>query len=153
MNKVILMGRLTKDPELRYTQSAEPLAVTRFTLAVNRPYSKNQEQTADFIGIVSFGKRAETIANYLKKGQMVSVVGRLQIQSYDDPQSGQRKWITDVVLEDFYFAESKASFSAHSGQDTFETATRSPQPPSAPPVQPGDVGGFFPIEDDEDLPF
>lgn len=153
MNKVILMGRLTRDPELRYSSSAEPLAVTRFTLAVNRPLSRNQEQNADFIPVVAFGKRAETIANYVKKGQMISVIGRLQLQTYDDPQSGQKRTFTDVVLEDFYFAESKGA-SSQGHAEAFEPAAKTPKVPNMPPIKPGDVDGFLQLEeDDEDLPF
>ena len=77
MNKVILMGRLTKDPEVRYAQSSEPLAVARYTLAVNRRFKRQGEQDADFIGCVAFGKAGEFAEKYFKKGQMVGVVGRL----------------------------------------------------------------------------
>lgn len=76
MNKVILMGRLTKDPEVRYAQGSEPLAVARYTLAVNRRFKRQGEQDADFIGCVAFGKAGEFAEKYFKKGQMVGVVGR-----------------------------------------------------------------------------
>ena len=109
MNKVILMGRLARDPEVRYSQGAEPLAVARYTLAVNRRFKSQGEQDADFIGCVAFGKAGEFAEKYFKKGQMVSIVGRLQVRSWDDNE-GKKRWSTDVVVEEQYFAESKASF-------------------------------------------
>ena len=91
MNKVILMGRLTRDPEIRYSQSAEPLAITRYSLAVNRQFKRDGEPDADFINVVAFGKRGEFASKYFKKGQMVAVVGQLRINSYED-QNGQQKF-------------------------------------------------------------
>lgn len=152
MNKVILMGRLTRDPELRYTTSAEPLAVTRFSLAVDRPLSKNAEQNVDFINAVAFGKRAETIANYVKKGQMFSIVGRLQVRTYDDPQSGQKRTMTEVLVEEFHFTGNKST--GQPSGETFEPTPKAPRTPSMPQVKPSDVEGFLQLdEDDEDLPF
>ena len=135
MNKVILMGRLVRDPEVRYTQSGEPVAVARYTLAVNRRFKGQGEQDADFINCVAFGKNAEFSEKYLKKGQLISIVGRLQVRSWDD-QNGQKRWSTDVVVEEQYFAESKSSFE---GRSTSQPAE-----------------GFYPIDEsveDEDLPF
>ena len=106
MNKVILSGRLTKDPELRYTQSNEPLAIARYTLAVNRRFKRDGEQDADFIPCVAFGKAAEFAERYFKKGRMVCVSGRIQVRSYDD-KDGNKRWSTEVVLEEQDFAESK----------------------------------------------
>ena len=97
MNKVILMGRLTKDPEVRYAQSNEPLAVARYTLAVNRRFKRAGEQDADFIGCVAFGKTGEFAEKYFKKGQMVGVVGRLQVRSWDDNE-GKKHWTTKANL-------------------------------------------------------
>ena len=137
MNKVILMGRLTKDPEVRYSQSAEPVAVARYTLAVNRRFKRTGEPDADFINCVAFGKSGEFAEKYFKKGQMVAVVGRLQVSSWED-QNGQKRWSTDVVIEEQHFAESKNNTPA----------------PSVPKVSNDE--GFFPIDDkidDEDLPF
>lgn len=85
------MGRLTKDPEVRYAQGSEPLAVARYTLAVNRRFKRQGEQDADFIGCVAFGKAGEFAEKYFKKGQMVGVVGRLQVRSWDDNE-GKRHW-------------------------------------------------------------
>jgi single-strand DNA-binding protein len=106
MNKVILMGRLTKAPEMRYSQGQEPLAVTRYTLAVNRRYKKEGEPDADFINCVAFGKAGEFAGKYFKKGQMVSIVGRLQVRSWDDNE-GKKHWATDVITEEQHFAEGK----------------------------------------------
>ena len=106
MNKVILMGRLVRDPEVRYSQGNEPLAIARYTLAVNRRFKKQGEQEADFINCLAFGKAGEFAEKYFKKGQQVSVVGRIQVRSWED-QGGQKRWSTDVVIEEQYFAESK----------------------------------------------
>ena len=146
MNKVILMGRLTKDPEVRYAQGSEPLAVARYTLAVNRRFKRQGEQDADFIGCVAFGKAGEFAEKYFKKGQMVGVVGRLQVRSWDDNE-GKRHWTTEVVVENQEFAESKASASNNEGG--FQ-----PQAQSAPTAPAGD--GFMNIPDgveDVGLPF
>ena len=152
MNKVILMGRLVKDPEVRYSNSAEPLAVARYTLAVNRRFKRQGEPEADFIGCVAFGKSGEFAEKYFKKGQMVSIVGRLQVRSWDD-QEGKKRWSTDVVVEEQYFAESKSSFEAH----------RNAVPPAPEKSMPGidnttgaSNDGFYPIDEsieDDDLPF
>ena len=117
MNKVILVGRLTRDPEIRYSQSAEPLAVTRYSLAVNRRFKREGEPDADFINCVSFGKAAEFANKYYKKGQMVAVSGRLQISSWED-QTGQKRWSTDVIIEDQTFAESKTSYESRESRDS-----------------------------------
>lgn len=106
MNKVLLLGRLTKEPEVRYTQGGEPMTVARYTLAVNRKLTKNGQQEADFINCVAFGKLGEFAEKYLRKGQLISVVGRLQVSSWDD-QNGQKRWSTEVVIEEHYFAESR----------------------------------------------
>lgn len=100
MNHIVLIGRLTKDPDLRYTSAGS--AVCNFTLAVNRTFAKENQQQADFISIQAWGKRAETCAQYLKKGKLAGVEGRLQIRSYDDNE-GQRHWITEVVADNVEF--------------------------------------------------
>ena len=84
MNKVILMGRLTRDPEVRYSQGSDPVAVAKYTLAVNRRFKRQGEQDTDFIGCIAFGKAGEFAEKYFKKGQMVSIIGRLQVRSWDD---------------------------------------------------------------------
>lgn len=144
MNKVILMGRLTRDPEVRYSQGAQPLAVARYTLAVNRRFKRDGEADADFINIVAFGKAGEFAEKYFQKGQQVSVVGRLQVRSYDDAD-GNKRWSTDVVAEEQHFAESKASFEKRVGSTSQSTP--------APSKDTED--GFVPIDEsfDDDLPF
>ncbi len=150
MNKVILMGRLVKDPEVRYSQGGEPLAVARYTLAVNRRFKRAGEQDADFIGCVAFGKSGEFAEKYFKKGQMVAVVGRLQVRSWDDNE-GKKRWSTEVVVEEQHFAESKSSFEQHRNQEQSSPAP-APQKSSAT----GGTDGFYPIDEsmeDDDLPF
>ncbi|MBP3584516.1 MAG: single-stranded DNA-binding protein [Peptococcaceae bacterium] len=105
MNKVLLIGRLTKDPELRYTQSGT--AVASFTLAVNRRFSNQSgEREADFINCVAWQKSAEFVANYFRKGQQMALEGRLQVRSYDG-NDGQRRWVTEVVADQIEFVGSK----------------------------------------------
>ena len=106
MNKVILMGRLTKDPEVRYTQTNNTL-VASFSLAVNRRFApQGGERQADFINIVAWNKTGEFCSKYFKKGQQVSIVGRIQTRTWDDEQ-GQKHYVTEVVAEEAYFADSK----------------------------------------------
>lgn len=144
MNKVILMGRLVRDPEVRYSQGNEPLAIARYTLAVNRRFKKQGEQEADFINCLAFGKAGEFAEKYFKKGQQVSVVGRIQVRSWED-QGGQKRWSTDVVIEEQYFAESK-----NNSNGTAPAQNNSAPQPAAPPSD-----GFYPIDnvEDDDLPF
>lgn len=104
MNKVMLIGRLTKDPDLRYTQSGT--AVANFTLAVNRRYNPNGEQEADFINCVAWNKGAEFVAQYFYKGKQMALEGRLQVRSYDG-DDGKRRWVTEVVVEQMEFVGSK----------------------------------------------
>lgn len=98
MNSVILIGRLTRKPELRYSNSGNQTAVARFSLAVDRPFSRDQEKTADFINIVVFGKQAENCERYLDKGRQVAVQGRIQTGSYKT-QTGETRYTTDVVAD------------------------------------------------------
>lgn len=115
MNKIILVGRLTKDPELRYTQSGT--AAASFTLAVNRRFTnQNGEREADFINCVAWQKAAEFVANYFKKGQQMALEGRLQVRSYEG-NDGQRRWVTEVVAEQIEFVWSRESGS-NSGNST-----------------------------------
>lgn len=142
MNKVILMGRLVRDPEVRYSQGAEPVAVARYTLAANRRFKRQGDQEADFIGCVAFGKAGEFAEKYFKKGQMVSIVGRLQVRSWEDNE-GKKRYATDVVVEEQYFAESKASAESH--------RDAAPAPKQTAPSD-----GFYPVDDDvedDDFPF
>lgn len=107
MNKVILMGRLTRDPEVRYTQGDEPVAIARYNLAVDRKYKKEGEQTADFIPCVAFGKNGQFVEKYLTKGMKIAISGRLQTGSYTN-KDGNKVYTTDVVVEEHFFAESKS---------------------------------------------
>ena len=106
MNKVILMGRLTKDPEVRYTQTNNTL-VASFSLAVNRRFARQgEERQADFINVVAWSKTGEFCSKYFKKGQQVGVIGRIQTRNWED-ENKQRHYITEVVAEEAYFADSK----------------------------------------------
>ena len=138
MNKVILMGRLTRDPEVRYSQGERPVAVARYTLAVNRTFKRAGEPDADFINCVTFGRSAEFAEKYFRQGIRIVVSGRIQTGSYTN-RDGVKVYTTDVIVEDQEFAESKAA------SDQSAAAA-----PSAP------VGdGFMNIPDglDEELPF
>jgi single-strand DNA-binding protein len=107
MNKVILMGRLTRDPEVRYSQNEQATAVARYTLAVDRRFKKEgEEQTADFINCVAFGRAGEFAERYFHKGIKIAVIGRIQTGSYTN-KDGQKVYTTDIVVEDQEFAESK----------------------------------------------
>ena len=145
MNKVILMGRLTRDPEVRYSQGENALAIARYTLAVDRRFNRNNsdEQTADFINCVAFGRAGEFAEKYFRKGTKVAVTGRIQTGSYTN-KDGVRVYTTEVVVEEQEFAESKSASDYAGG---FAPADR-PSPSSA-----GD--GFMNIPDgiDEELPF
>lgn len=146
MNKVILMGRLTKDPEIRYTGTGEPIAIARYTIAVNRPYKKDGQTQADFINVVSYRKAAEFIEKYFKKGQMIAIVGRLQVRSWDDSE-GKRHWSTEVITDEIHFAGGKNE----NGAGT----QAAPAAPQTSPAAPTD-SGFYPVDpsiEDDDLPF
>ena len=139
MNKVILMGRVVADPEIRYTQGENPTAVARYRLAVNRKF-KNSEGNydADFINCVCFGKTAEFAEKFLHKGTKIAVSGRIQTGSYTNKE-GQKVYTTDIVVEEHDFCESKGSSNSSSSRP-----------------QPVDGDGFMNIPDgidDDELPF
>ena len=147
MNRVILMGRLTRDPNISYSQGGDNMAIARFTLAVDRRGRRQDgaEQTADFISCVCFGKQAEFAEKYLRQGTKIAVTGRIQTGSYTN-KDGQKVYTTDVVLDEIEFAESKNTQGSDAGY--------SYQAPSRPaPSAAGD--GFMNIPDgiDEELPF
>ena len=120
MNKVILMGRLTRDPEVRYTQGENAMAVARFALAVNRRFKRQgDDQAADFINCIAFGKNAEFVEKYLRQGIKVVACGRIQTGSYTN-KDGRKVYTTDVVIEELEFAESKSN--SHSSQETQSTS-------------------------------
>ena len=139
MNKVILMGRLTKDPEVRYTQNTNTL-VASFSLAVNRRFAKaGEERQADFINIVAWNKTGEFCSKYFKKGQQVGIIGRIQTRNWED-ESKQKHYITEVIAEEAYFADSKkdgdagANFANTFGNTVSENSE-------------------FSVSSDDDLPF
>ena len=138
MNKVILMGRLTKDPELRYTP-ANNTALCKFTLAVDRRFSKQgEEKQADFFNVVAWDKLGEFCSKYFQKGRQVVVVGRIQNRTWDDME-GKRHYITEIISEEAYFADAK-------------------RPEGAAPSTPDDLenepaDGFYPLEEEGQLPF
>ena len=139
MNKVVLMGRLTRDAEVRYSQGDNSLAIARFSLAVDRRYKKDgEEQTADFISCVAFGKTGEFFERFGKKGTKFVIEGRIQTGSYTN-KDGQKVYTTDIVVESAEFAESKSAASGNAAPAPNQTA--------------GD--GFMNIPDglDEELPF
>ena len=125
MNKVILMGRLTRDPEVRYTQTNNTM-VSTFSLAVNRRFVRQgEERQADFINIVAWGKQAEFCSKYFKKGQQVGAIGRIQTRNWDDDK-GQKHYVTEVVAEEVYFADTRRTEgtpdgSSNSFENTFGT--------------------------------
>lgn len=113
MNKVILLGRLTRDPEVRYSQGADSMAIARYTLAVDRRFKREGDQSADFIGCVAFGRSAEFAEKYFHQGLKVLVTGRIQTGSYTNKE-GRKVYTTDVVIEDQEFVESKAASNTYS---------------------------------------
>lgn len=144
MNKVILMGRLTRDPEVRYSTGENALAIARYSLAVDRRFKKAGEADADFINCLAFGKSAEFAEKYLKQGIKIAVTGRIQTGSYTNKE-GQKVYTTEIIVDDHEFVESKSSTS---GDSSTQQSSR-PSPSSA-------VGdGFMNIPDgiDEELPF
>lgn len=102
MNKVILMGRLTRDPEVRYSQGDTPLTITHYTLAVPRKIKRKNEEDTDFINCVAFGKTGEFAEKYLQKGKMICICGEIRVRSYTN-QEGKRIWTTEVIVEEHYF--------------------------------------------------
>ena len=151
MNKVILMGRLTRDPEVRYSQGENSTAIARYTLAVDRRFRRNNdgEQSADFIVCVAFGRSAEFAEKYFRQGLKIAVTGRIQTGSYTN-RDGQKVYTTEVVVEDQEFAESKAS------SDSYAASHPRTSAPEASMPNPGTAAeGFMNIPDgiDEELPF
>jgi single-strand DNA-binding protein len=150
MNKVVLMGRLTKDPDVRYSQAEPPLAIARFTLAVDRRFRRQSEggdeQTADFISCVAFGKTGEFIEKYAHKGTKFTLSGRIQTGRYTN-KDGQTVYTTEVVCDEVEFAESKSAQSANAGG--------SDSAHSNAPAPSGADDGFMNVPDeiDDDMPF
>ena len=143
MNKVILMGRLTRDPEVRYGAGENSTAVARYTIAVDRRFKRDGEQSADFISCVTFGRNAEFAEKYLRQGTKIVLTGRIQTGSYTN-RDGQKVYTTDIVVEEQEFAESKAA-AGNNGQNNY----------SRPASNPTDADGFMNIPNgiDDELPF
>ena len=149
MNKVILMGRLTRDPEVRYSAGENSMAIARYTLAVDRRFKRDGEATADFISCVAFGRAAEFAERYFRQGIRIVVSGRIQTGSYTN-RDGNKVYTTDVVVEEQEFAESKAVSDSHVGQ---VASMGAPAPTPTPSM--ASAYGFMNIPDgiDEELPF
>lgn len=145
MNKVILIGRLTRDPEVRYSQGEKATAVARYSLAVDRRFKKDEEQSADFISCIAFGKNGEFAEKYLHKGTKIAIIGRIQTGSYTN-KDGQKVYTTDVVVEEQEFAES----SKNSNTTNSDNPVQNKQPTGE---KVGD--GFVAVPDDldEEMPF
>lgn len=141
MNKVVLMGRLTRDPEVRYISGENATAIARYTLAVDRRFKRDGEQSADFINCVVFGKGAEFAEKYLRQGTKIAAVGRIQTGSYTN-KDGQKVYTTDVVVEEQEFAESKNSSGGEASS-------------AKKPAVKTDSDGFMNIPDgvEDELPF
>ena len=145
MNKVVLMGRLAQDPEVRYSQnSAEPLAIARYSLAVRRRFKRDGDADTDFIPCVSFGRTGEFAEKYFKKGMMITISGRIQVRNWED-QHGQKRRSTEVVIEEQDFAESKSSIENRESRGTYK-----PQPSGH---SQDEFSAISESIDDDDLPF
>ncbi len=138
MNKVILMGRLTRDPEVRYSQSANPVAVAKYGLAVRKSFAKQGESEVDFFNITAFGKIAENASKYLHKGDMVSIVGRLQTSSWDD--NGTKRTSIEIIIEEQHFITTKRNSDSQDASSSSVATPTGEWPPST-------------MEEDDDLPF
>lgn len=148
MNKVILMGRLTRDPEVRYSQGDNATAIARFTLAVDRRIKRDNEASVDYINCVSFGRSAEFAEKYFHKSTKIVIAGRIQTGSYTN-KDGQKVYTTDIVIEEQDFAESKAASQQNNSGNAQNASnnqqTQQPKPQTSP-------DGFM-SADDEGLPF
>lgn len=144
MNKVVLIGRLTKDPELKFTTTGT--AVTTFTVAVNRKYKREGQPEADFIPVVVWGKQAESTANYMSKGKLIGISGRIETRSYE-AKDGTRRYVTEIIAEEVSFLEwgDKSSNANTSNNDNYGHGGFSQDQFATPDMTP--------MEDDEDIPF
>ena len=161
MNKVILMGRLTRDPEVRYSQGEQPMAIARYSLAVDRRFNRNSQdgQTADFINCVAFGRNGEFAEKYLHKGTKILAEGRIQTGSYVN-KDGQKVYTTDIIVDDQEFADSKGQGGDNSGfggGNSYGGGNRGGYQQGTRPAPSSAIGdGFMNIPDgveDEGLPF
>jgi single-strand DNA-binding protein len=148
MNKAILMGRLTKDPEIRYTSNTNT-AVCSFGIAISRQFVKQgEERQADFIDIVAYGKTAEFCSKYFSKGKMMAVVGRIQTRTYDDKE-GKKRYVTEVIAEEVHFTESKKTDDTPAARPFGNTVVT----PSVGGNSPAQSDGFYPMDEEDELPF
>lgn len=149
MNKVILMGRLTKDPEVRYSQGSNATAVGRYSIAVNRSYKRDGEPDVDFFNTVAFGSRGEFAGKYFRKGMQIAIVGELRNNIYTD-RDGHKRTATDIIVTEQYFAESRSQ-----NQQNNQPDARSAVNPAFAPTEA--KNDFAPIdtnlEGEDDLPF
>ena len=155
MNRVVLMGRLTRDPEIRYSNGENALAIARFTLAVDRRFNRRDgEQTADFITCKAFGKQAEFAERFLRQGIKVAASGRIETGSYTN-RDGVKVYTTEVILDEIEFAESKAANDAARSNSSMGGGGGYPSAPAAPGPTGAAGDGFMNIPDgiDEELPF
>ena len=145
MNKVVLLGRLTKDPEVRYSTGEKETAVARYTVAVDRRFKRDGEPTADFIPCVVFGRSAEFAEKYFRQGMRISVSGRIQTGSYTN-KDGVKVYTTEVIVEEQEFAESRAESDANRANYQYQTSAG---------TTPDEGDGFMNIPDgiDDELPF
>lgn len=154
MNKVILIGRLTKDPELRYTSTDIP--VVQFVLAVNRNFSRNGERQADFINCVAWRNLADNLAKYMKKGSQICVEGQIQVRNFED-NGGVKRYVTEVICDNIHFLESKGSrndsgYSGYNDIDQYDIPQSKPKQEFADEDPFKDIQNAFGVSSD-DLPF
>ena len=154
MNKAILMGRLTRDPDVRWTQGQDQTCIARFTLAVDRRFKQEGQQAADFISCVAFGKTAEFAEKYFRQGIKIAVTGRIQTGSYTN-RDGQKVYTTDIVVEECEFAESKKESGDNQGRQEEQKPQKTREPQYRQQGMTMDHDGFMNIPDgiDEELPF
>lgn len=146
MNKVIMIGRLTRDPEVRYSQGENPMAIASYNLAVYRMYKRDGEPSADFINCKAFGKQGEFAEKYLRKGMKIAITGHIQTGSYTN-RDGNKVYTTDVVVEQHEFCESRAESANNSNYSPVQQQQPSPAPVSS-------ANDFMTIPDNmEELPF
>ena len=151
LNHIVLMGRLTRDVELRYTQSQIPVASMR--IAVDRDFGRGDERQTDFIDVVAWRSTAEFITKYFKKGQMIAVQGSIQTRSYEDKQGNKRKAV-EISADNVYFADSKGSSQGGQHNNSYGAPDYSSAPaPAAPSFSQGSADDFAVVDDNEDLPF
>lgn len=154
MNKAVLMGRLTADPDIRYSQGEKSICIARFTLAVDRRFKREGDQSADFIRCAVFGKLAEHVEKYYHKGMKTCLEGRIQTGSYTNNE-GQKIYTTEVIVENMEFAESKAASAGSVVASSSSSSNKTTAGYSQPTEGPAGYDGFMNIPDgiDEELPF